>query len=99
MEGLAVLFLFQEINQRFNFVSFHRYLPTPSIVGATKKMVIKPFKVQPKVPDNFGLETWEVLRSAIDAVYTKNASDISKEELYRVSDFFFKVGQIFSLFS
>ncbi len=50
-------------------------------------MVIKPFKVQPKVPDNFGLETWEILRSAIDAVYTKNASDISKEELYRVNNF------------
>jgi hypothetical protein len=27
-----------------------------------KKMVIKPFKVQPKLPDNFEDDTWEKLR-------------------------------------
>ncbi len=48
-------------------------------------MVIKPFKVQPKVPENFGLETWETLKLAVNAVYSKDASSISKEELYRVS--------------
>ena len=30
--------------------------------GATKrKLVIKPFKVQPKVPDNFETKTWKML--------------------------------------
>lgn len=45
--------------------------------------MIKPFKVQPKLPENFFGETWEKLRSAIQAVYFKNTSSISKEELYR----------------
>ncbi len=48
-----------------------------------RKLVIKPFKVQPKLPENFFGETWEKLRSAIQAVYFKNTSSISKEELYR----------------
>jgi cullin-4 len=46
--------------------------------------VIKPFKVQPKLPENFETETWNNLKSAISNVYNKNASSLSKEELYRV---------------
>lgn len=45
--------------------------------------MIKPFKVQPKLPENFFQETWAKLQSALHAVYSKNASSISKEELYR----------------
>lgn len=45
--------------------------------------MIKPFKVQPKVPENYADETWLKLKSAIQAVYEKNASSMSKEELYR----------------
>jgi cullin-4 len=52
-----------------------------------RKMVIKPFKVQPKLPENFENETWEKLKLAIASVYNKNASVLSKEELYRVSCF------------
>lgn len=48
-------------------------------------MVIKPFKVAPKLPENFGSETWDKLKAALDAVYSKSSSFISKEELYRVS--------------
>jgi cullin-4 len=48
-----------------------------------RKLVIKPFKVQPKLPENFFQETWAKLQSALHAVYSKNASSISKEELYR----------------
>lgn len=48
-----------------------------------RKLVIKPFKVQPKLPENFFAETWAKLQSAIQAVYLKSASAISKEELYR----------------
>jgi len=47
-------------------------------------MVIKPFKIAPKVPDNFGMETWDKLKTALDAVYAKSTSFLSKEELYRV---------------
>lgn len=39
--------------------------------------------MQPKLPENFFATTWEILRSALQAVYQKNASSISKEELYR----------------
>lgn len=49
-----------------------------------RKMVIKPFKVQPKLPENFENETWEKLKVAVSNVYNKNASVLSKEELYRV---------------
>jgi hypothetical protein len=49
-----------------------------------RKMVIKPFKVQPKLPENFENETWEKLKIAVSNVYNKNASILSKEELYRV---------------
>ncbi len=52
---------------------------------SARKLVIKPFKVQPKIPDNFEIETWEKLKNAIQSVYSKNASLLSKEELYRVS--------------
>lgn len=55
--------------------------------GAPRKMVIKPFKVQPKLPENFESATWEKLKQAIGSVYNKNASLLSKEELYRVSEF------------
>lgn len=48
-------------------------------------MVIKPFKVQPKIPENFFDETWIKLKTALDAVYNKNSVSVSKEELYRVS--------------
>eukprot|EP01038_Epipyxis_sp_PR26KG_P012401 gene12401-16634_t len=50
--------------------------------NATKKLVIKPFKVQPKIPENFGLDTWDKLKSALDAIYSKSSSFMSKEELY-----------------
>jgi hypothetical protein len=48
------------------------------------KMVIKPFKVAPKVPENFFFEAWKHLKDALDAVYSKSSTFISKEELYRV---------------
>lgn len=53
--------------------------------NGAKKMVIKPFKKQPKIPDNFEQSTWEKLAVAVRAVNSKVAVAISKEELYRVS--------------
>lgn len=51
-----------------------------------RKLVIKPFKVQPKIPENFEQETWGKLKSAVHDVFSKSSSKISKEELYRVSE-------------
>lgn len=48
-------------------------------------MVIKPFKTQPKIPENYEQSTWEKLAVAVRAVNSKVAVSISKEELYRVS--------------
>lgn len=52
--------------------------------GATvRKMTIKPFKQQPKLPMDFEQSTWIKLQSAIHAVHTQTAALQSKEELYR----------------
>lgn len=53
--------------------------------NGVRKMVIKPFKKQPKIPDNYEQSTWEKLALAVRAVNSKVAVAISKEELYRVS--------------
>ena len=52
--------------------------------NGAKKMVIKPFKTQPKIPANYQQDTWEKLAVAVRAVNSKVAVAISKEELYRV---------------
>jgi hypothetical protein len=66
---------------------------TSSATGGKMKMVIKPFKVAPKVADNLVATLWEsMLEPAVDAVFSKQESvvtsntqqqRISKEELYR----------------
>ncbi len=48
-----------------------------------KKLTIKPFKSQPKLPDDFEAVTWAKLRNAIQCVYKKTSTKDSKEELYR----------------
>lgn len=57
--------------------------------NGAKKMVIKPFKTQPKIPENYKQDTWEKLAVAVRAVNSKVAVAISKEELYRVSFFLY----------
>lgn len=54
-----------------------------SSTGAKKKIVIKPFKVQPKLPDNFEDNTWEKLQRAVSAIQKKQPIATSREELYR----------------
>eukprot|EP01031_Cornospumella_fuschlensis_P025008 gene25008-30209_t len=49
----------------------------------TKKLVIKPFKTQPKLPENLFQSSWESLQNALESVFRKNASTLTKEELYR----------------
>jgi cullin 4 len=54
-----------------------------SAAAPKKKMIIKPFKVQPQLPDNFEDSTWEKLRAAVHAVQHSEPVATSKEELYR----------------
>lgn len=56
---------------------------TRDSIAGKKKLVIQPFKTQPKLPDNFFEVTWEVLEKAVRAVNTKTAASTGKEELYR----------------
>lgn len=51
--------------------------------SSKKKMVIKPFKVSPKLPEQFEDETWKKLEAAIQAVQQKQPTSFSREELYR----------------
>eukprot|EP00761_Pharyngomonas_kirbyi_P014490 gb/GECH01014520.1/.p1 GENE.gb/GECH01014520.1/~~gb/GECH01014520.1/.p1 ORF type:complete len:769 (+),score=194.98 gb/GECH01014520.1/:1-2307(+) len=50
---------------------------------APKKLKIQPFKVKPKVPENFETDTWNKLKNAIDAIYNKKGGQTSREELYK----------------
>eukprot|EP00241_Pyramimonas_parkeae_P003213 CAMPEP_0114239402 /NCGR_PEP_ID=MMETSP0058-20121206/8441_1 /TAXON_ID=36894 /ORGANISM="Pyramimonas parkeae, CCMP726" /LENGTH=764 /DNA_ID=CAMNT_0001351581 /DNA_START=97 /DNA_END=2391 /DNA_ORIENTATION=+ len=53
-------------------------------VGAPpKKLVIKPFKEKPKLPEDFEEITWAKLKNAVAAVQAKQPVSCSLEELYR----------------
>ncbi|KAJ0410485.1 hypothetical protein ATCC90586_000655 [Pythium insidiosum] len=64
--------------------SFRRGDSGMKMGGAKKKMVIKPFKVTPTLPATFEAETWATLQAAIHAVHAKQATPLSREELYRL---------------
>jgi hypothetical protein len=50
-----------------------------------KKIIIQPFKSQPKIPPNFEIISWNKLQEAINGVFHSRPIEMSKEELYRVS--------------
>lgn len=50
---------------------------------APRKLVIKPLKTAPRLPENFELATWAKLRAAVQAVHGKRPVTHSLEELYR----------------
>jgi len=54
-----------------------------SAAPAKKKLVIKTFVVQPKLPEDFEERSWEKLRLAVRAVQQNEAVTMSREELYR----------------
>lgn len=61
--------------------------PTPQSAGAPpqrpgKKLVIKPFKAKPKLPEDFAAATWERLSRAVCAVMDNVKVEASYEELY-----------------
>jgi len=47
--------------------------------AGTKKMVIKPFKVAPQLPEDFEEQTWEKLHQAVFAVFENRSADHSRE--------------------
>jgi len=47
-----------------------------------RKLVIKPLKTRPRLPDNFEQETWVKLQTAVAAVHNQVAVSHSLEELY-----------------
>eukprot|EP00850_Spirogloea_muscicola_P022668 SM000306S11741 [mRNA] locus=s306:78886:84466:+ [translate_table: standard] len=48
-----------------------------------RKLVIKPFKAKPKLPDNFEEATWRKIQTAVRAIQAKQPVAASLEELYR----------------
>jgi hypothetical protein len=48
-----------------------------------KRLVIKPFKLKPQLPDDFEAASWGRLREAVHAVQNKSPVSCSLEELYR----------------
>lgn len=60
-------------------------LATPRPKGMAKevkKLVIKPLKTKPELPENFEVVTWAKLQEAITAVHCKRKVSTSLEELY-----------------
>ena len=49
---------------------------------APRKIVIKPLKKQPRLPENFEQQTWVKLQAAVAAVHRQVAVGHSLEELY-----------------
>ena len=41
-----------------------------------KKMVIKPFKVKPKIPESFEDDAWHKLKAAVEAVHSERQSKL-----------------------
>ncbi|KAF8068312.1 CUL4A [Scenedesmus sp. PABB004] len=56
---------------------------TPNGAPTTRKLVMKPLKLKPQLPDNFEEETWAKLSAAVAAVHAKQPVATSLEELYR----------------
>jgi cullin-4 len=48
-----------------------------------KKLVIRPFRVLPFLPNSYETDTWEKLSNAVKAILTITTVNDSLEELYR----------------
>lgn len=70
----------QPATLHFNNAPLRRRAHSPV---AKKKMVIKPFKVKPKLAESFESDTQAQLTLAVEAVYRKATIQMSQEELYR----------------
>ncbi|KAL1924121.1 uncharacterized protein VTP21DRAFT_7156 [Calcarisporiella thermophila] len=72
--------IFSEKPSETNSLKPNRGSSTPD---RPKKLVIKGFKVKPKLPDNYEAETWAKLQCAVRAVLNNRAVSDSQEELYK----------------
>lgn len=52
-------------------------------MAANRKMVIKPVRHQVPLDSQYADSTWVSLKSAIEAIFAKNASTLSYATLYR----------------
>jgi cullin-4 len=48
-----------------------------------KKLVIKPYKQKPKLPDNYLEDTWKSLEQSVAAVHRSEFTGLHQETLYR----------------
>ncbi|KAK9722077.1 hypothetical protein K7432_002964 [Basidiobolus ranarum] len=51
-----------------------------------KKLVIKSFKVKPKLPENYEADTWRKLKGAVNAIHESQPVPDSLEELYKACE-------------
>eukprot|EP00735_Rhodelphis_limneticus_P013729 TRINITY_DN7685_c0_g1::TRINITY_DN7685_c0_g1_i1::g.18662::m.18662 TRINITY_DN7685_c0_g1::TRINITY_DN7685_c0_g1_i1::g.18662 ORF type:complete len:792 (-),score=204.80,sp/Q8LGH4/CUL4_ARATH/54.59/0.0,Cullin/PF00888.17/3.4e-161,Cullin_Nedd8/PF10557.4/2.1e+03,Cullin_Nedd8/PF10557.4/1.4e-26 TRINITY_DN7685_c0_g1_i1:237-2612(-) len=59
---------------------------TSKPTNAPKKLVIKPFKTKPQLPENFEEDMWCKLRDAVLAIQTTQGVQYPQEELYRAAE-------------
>jgi hypothetical protein len=52
-------------------------------MAANRKMVIKPVRHAVPLDNQYADSTWTTLKSAIEAIFAKNASSLSYATLYR----------------
>ncbi|KAJ3295095.1 Cullin-4 [Borealophlyctis nickersoniae] len=52
--------------------------------GTPKKLVIKAFKVKPKLPETYESDTWDKLKRAVHAIHDRRPVPDSLEELYKI---------------
>lgn len=57
-------------------------------MAANRKMVIKPVRHAVPLDNQYADSTWVTLKSAIEAIFAKNASSLSYATLYRYVDSF-----------
>ncbi|KAK9764784.1 hypothetical protein K7432_007437 [Basidiobolus ranarum] len=51
-----------------------------------KKLIIKGFKVKPKLPENYEANTWQKLKHAVEAIHASQPVPDSLEELYKACE-------------
>ncbi|KAJ1117586.1 hypothetical protein NDU88_005784 [Pleurodeles waltl] len=54
-----------------------------AVSGGSRKLIIKNFKAQPKIPDNYAQDTWQKLHEAVSAIESSTSINYDLEELYQ----------------
>lgn len=61
-----------------------------SDLNKKNKIIIKPFKKQIQIPENFEIISWNKLSLCIQAIFYNTSINESKEELYNVNIYFIR---------